>query len=76
MCLGIPVRIEEIQREKGLVTLGNVRMEVNLTLLADDLAAGDYVLVHAGFAIAKVDEREARETISLIKGMIADEVCR
>jgi len=74
MCLGIPVKIEEIQGQKGVVSLGNVRIGVNLTLLNGGLAVGDYVLVHAGFAIARVDEREAMETISLIKEMIGDEV--
>jgi len=74
MCLAIPVKIEEIQGQKGVVSLGNVRIGVNLTLLNGVPAAGDYVLVHAGFAIARVDEEEAMETISLIKEMIADEV--
>ena len=74
MCLAIPARIEEIQGERGVASLDNVRIEVNLSLLANGLNVGDYVLIHAGFAIVRVDEREARETISLIKEMIADEV--
>ena len=75
MCLAIPARIEEIQGEKGVVSLGDVRGGVNLSLLGNDLNVGDYVLIHAGFAIVRVDEREAMETISLIKGMIAHEIC-
>ena len=74
MCLGIPARVEEIRGQSGTVSLGNVRIEVNLSLLANGLAIGDYVLVHAGFAIVRFDEREARETISLIKEMMGDEV--
>jgi hydrogenase expression/formation protein HypC len=74
MCLGIPARVEEIRGENGTVSLGNVRIEVNLSLLGNGLAVGDYVLVHAGFAIVRFDEGEARETISLIKEMIGDEV--
>ena len=74
MCLGIPARVEEIRGENGTVSLENVRIEVNLSLLANGLAVGDYVLVHAGFAIVRFDEREAMETISLIKDMTGDEV--
>ena len=72
MCLGIPARVEEVRGEMGTVSIGEAKIEVSLVLV-DDVSTGDYVLVHAGFAIASVDEKEAVETLSLIKEMISDE---
>ena len=72
MCLGIPARVEEVRGEMGTVSIGEAKIEVSLVLV-DDVSTGDYVLIHAGFAIASVDEREAVETLSLIKEMISDE---
>jgi hydrogenase expression/formation protein HypC len=74
MCLAIPARVEEIHGEKAIVAIGEARLEVNVVLVAG-LAIGQYVLVHAGFAIAGVDEQEALETLSMIREIIADEVC-
>ncbi|MBI4620877.1 MAG: HypC/HybG/HupF family hydrogenase formation chaperone [Desulfobacterales bacterium] len=71
MCLGIPARVEEVRGEMGTVSIGEAKIEVSLVLV-DGVSTGDYVLVHAGFAIARVNEKEAEETLSLIKEMIAD----
>lgn len=65
MCLGIPMRVVEKEGPTGLVELGGVRQRANLQLV-DDVGIGDYVILHAGFAIQKLDEEEARETISLL----------
>ena len=73
MCLGIPTRIEEIKGKMGTVSIGETKIDVSLALV-DDVYTGDYVLVHAGFAIATMDEKEAMETLSLIKEMFSDEV--
>ncbi|RJP60222.1 MAG: HypC/HybG/HupF family hydrogenase formation chaperone [Deltaproteobacteria bacterium] len=73
MCLGVPALVEEVIGEMGTVSIGEAKIEVSLVLV-DDVSTGDYVLVHAGFAIARVDEEEAVETLSLIKEMIPDEV--
>ncbi|MFH2012459.1 MAG: HypC/HybG/HupF family hydrogenase formation chaperone [Pseudomonadota bacterium] len=70
MCLGVPARVEEVRGKTGTVSIGESKIEVSLALL-DDVSTGDYVLVHAGFAIASVDENEAVETLSLIKEMIS-----
>ncbi len=72
MCLGIPARVEEIHGERGIVSIGETKIEVSFALV-DDLTIGEYVLLHAGFAIARVDEEEALETLSLIREMISDE---
>lgn len=66
MCLAIPVKITSIEDEStGWVEAGGVRRKVNLLLLPE-AKVGDYVLIHAGFAISKVEEKEARELLELI----------
>ena len=71
MCLGIPGRVTEVYPSEGLpmgtVDFGGVRREVCLAYVADEVEAGDYVVVHVGFAISKVDEDEARRTFKLLE---------
>ncbi len=63
MCLAIPARIEEIPTQgNAVVNLGGVRKEISLALL-DDAAIGDYVIVHAGYALQKLDQDEAERTL-------------
>ncbi|HIJ67532.1 MAG TPA: HypC/HybG/HupF family hydrogenase formation chaperone [Planctomycetes bacterium] len=65
MCLAVPARIVELEDDKALVdALGN-RWKIRTTL-TPEVQKGDIVLIHAGFAIAKVDEEDARETWQLI----------
>jgi hydrogenase expression/formation protein HypC len=70
MCLAIPGRIVElIDEENGLakVEVGGVRRNVNLGLLSNiEIKPGDYVLIHVGFAMSKIDEHEAAETLRLL----------
>ena len=68
MCLAIPMKVVKIEGSNGIVELVGVKKEINLGLL-DDVKIGEYVIVHAGFAIQKIDEKEARETISLLEEM-------
>lgn len=65
MCLAVPMKIESIANDAAVVNVGGTRQNVNIAFL-DDVAEGDYVLVHAGFAINKIDEGEAKETIRLL----------
>ena len=65
MCLAIPVRIESMEGEKGVAALDGNRTQVILTLVPE-AKVGDWVLVHAGYAIAMLDEKEARETYELL----------
>lgn len=73
MCLGIPGRIVERRDDRGLpmgmVDFGGVRRECCLAYVADEVAVGDYVIVHVGFAISRVDEAEARRTYEVLKEM-------
>jgi hydrogenase expression/formation protein HypC len=73
MCLGIPGRITELHDDRGLlmgtVDFGGVTRSVCLQYLADEVAPGDYAIVHVGFAIARVDEQEARRTFEALKAM-------
>jgi hydrogenase expression/formation protein HypC len=73
MCLGIPGRIVKLHDDAGLmmgmVDFGGVRREVCLQYVADQVSAGDYVVVHVGFAISKVDEEEARRTFEALQAM-------
>jgi hydrogenase expression/formation protein HypC len=66
MCLGVPARIESITGNEAKVVMGGIELRASLDLL-DDTKVGDYVLVHAGFAIQKVDEEEANKTLELLK---------
>jgi hydrogenase expression/formation protein HypC len=69
MCLAIPGRVVEMVDEAGgiaKVEVGGVRRNVNVALL-DAVRVGDYVLIHVGFALSKVDEHEATKTLRLLE---------
>jgi len=72
MCLAIPMRITRISGPAAVVELDGITRNIRVDLL-DNAGLGDYVLVHAGVAIAVVDEAEALETLSLLRGL-SDEV--
>lgn len=65
MCLAIPACVEQlVAGDSAIVNLGGVRKEVSLALV-DDVAVGDYVIVHVGFALQKLDPEEAAQTLAL-----------
>ena len=66
MCLAVPMKLVERQETLGVAELGGVRREVSL-MLQPEARVGDYVLVHAGYAIGLVDEAEANETLELLR---------
>ena len=66
MCLAIPSKITQIENEMATIDVDGVKRSASLMLL-EDAAVGDYVIVHAGFAIKKLDEEAAVETIRLLK---------
>lgn len=67
MCLAIPVEIIEL-KDNGMAVAeaGGIRRKVSVQLL-EDVKKGDYVLLHAGFAIQKIDEKQAKETLRLLR---------
>ncbi len=65
MCLAIPVRVMEVGAgDTAIVDLGGVRKEISLALLAD-VQVGDYVILHVGYALTKLDPEEAERTLAL-----------
>ena len=75
MCLAIPARIEELTTPgNAIVHLGGVRKEISLALV-DDAVVGDYVIVHVGYALQKLDQEEAELTLKMFADMgILDEL--
>jgi hydrogenase expression/formation protein HypC len=70
MCLAVPARVIEMRDDLlGLVELGGVVREVSFMLLPD-ARVGDYVLLHAGYALQKMDTAEAEETLRLLAEMV------
>jgi len=66
MCLAIPVRITEIlDNDRALAAAGGVVREIG-TELVDDLQVGDYVILHVGYALSKLDEAEAEQTLRVM----------
>jgi hydrogenase expression/formation protein HypC len=72
MCLAIPAKVTKIDGEMAIIDVGGVTRSTSLILLSD-VAVGDYVIVHAGFAIHKVEPGEAQESLRLFRGMAAAE---
>jgi hydrogenase expression/formation protein HypC len=74
MCLGIPgqiIKIVDASRKLALVDVSGVRRQINIACIVDDAhpvesCVGDWVLVHVGFAMSRIDEREAAETLKIL----------
>ncbi len=69
MCLAVPAKVVEIVDEENQIAkvdIGGVRRNISVALL-EDVRVGDWVLVHVGFAIQKVDEEEAMQTLTLLR---------
>jgi hydrogenase expression/formation protein HypC len=73
MCLGVPGKIVEIHLEHdipiGQVDFGGIRRNICLAYVADEVEPGDYVIVHVGFAISRLDEDEAKRTMDILREM-------
>lgn len=66
MCLAIPVLIKSIEGKEAVIEIGGISRKASLWL-TPEAKVGDYVLLHTGYAIAVLDEEEARETLKLIE---------
>ncbi len=65
MCLAVPLKVVAVEGNEATVDLGGVRSRARLDLLEEEVKPGDYVLVHTGFAIRRLDPRDAQETLKL-----------
>jgi hydrogenase expression/formation protein HypC len=75
MCLAVPLLLTEKKGDEGVAEMAGVKRKVNLSLL-ENPKVGDYVIVHSGFAIAVLDQAEAKETLSLIREYVKAEELR
>ena len=66
MCLAIPSRITKIENDMALIDVDGVQRQASLLLL-EEVDVGDYVIVHAGFAIKRIEAGEAEETLALLR---------
>ena len=66
MCIAVPMKLIKINGVTGIAELGNLQREIGL-LLVENANVGDYVIVHAGYAIQILDEKEAQKTIALFE---------
>lgn len=69
MCLAVPMRVKRVENGYGIAEYKGVEKKVSI-LLVEDIKEGDYILIHAGFAIAKVEKEDAEDTISLIENYL------
>ena len=71
MCLAIPAKVvQKLENDQALVEVGGVRNQISL-MLVEDVTVGDYVIVHVGFAIARLNAEEAAKSLALF-----DEIAR
>lgn len=73
MCLGVPMKILSKDGDSIIAEVDGVQKEASVMLLGEEVAIGDYVIVHAGFAISRLDEEYAVETIRLMREVFSDE---
>ena len=71
MCLAVPMKIVTMDGESVVAEIDGVRREASLMMLNEKVAVGDYVLIHAGFAISRLDAEEAEETLELMRECLA-----
>jgi len=73
MCLAVPARVVELYGDNAIVDLDGIRKEIS-TLLLDEVAVADYVLVHVGYALERIDPIEAAKTLKLFEELRAQDV--
>ena len=71
MCIAIPSKIVAINDQMATIDVQGARREVSLMLLQEDAVINDYVLVHAGFAIQKIDQQAGEETLKLFEQILS-----
>jgi hydrogenase expression/formation protein HypC len=71
MCLAIPMEVKTITNNTAVVEYEDTRREVRLDIIDELPAVGDYVIIHAGFALHRIDEEEAKESLKYWKEILA-----
>ncbi len=75
MCIGFPGKIISIDDNNfAVIDISGTRREVCLDIVDEEVGLGDYVICHAGYAIHKVDEKQAQENLALLKELIENEI--
>jgi hydrogenase expression/formation protein HypC len=74
MCIAFPGKIISIDDNRAIIDIEGTRREAFLDLIDEDIAIGDYVICHAGFAIHKVDEELAKEKLALLRELTEHEI--
>ncbi len=69
MCLGVPMQVKTIENEMAVCEIDGVQREASLMMI-DNVQVGDYVLIHAGFAIEKIDDDEAQLTLKALREVL------
>ncbi len=72
VCIAVPVKILAMDGERATVDYGGLKRVVSIALVKSQVQLGDYVIVHAGCAIQRIDPEEALETIALMQEMLGD----
>jgi hydrogenase expression/formation protein HypC len=72
MCLAVPARVVELNGDSAIVDLDGIRKETS-TILLDEVAVGDYVLIHVGYALERIDPIEAAKTLKLFDELRAQD---
>ncbi len=73
MCLGVPMRVMSIDGTDIVAEIDGVERDASLMILDEEVRVGDFVIIHAGFAIARLDEEEAQETLKLMREAFSQE---
>ena len=74
MCVGVPMQVISIEGDQAMTEVDGVKREASLMLLDQEVVVGDFVIIHAGFAISKLDEEDARETLALMREVFTPEL--
>lgn len=72
MCLAVPSRVVSVGEMIATIEVSGARKDVSIVLLPEPVNTGDYVLVHAGFAIQKIDQEAAQEALSLLSEVMEE----
>jgi hydrogenase expression/formation protein HypC len=72
MCLGVPMQVLKIDGSDAVAEIDGVRRTASLMLLDEAVQVGDYIVVHAGFAISRLDAAAAQETLALMRQLCTD----